>query len=149
MHEWPLASSPVHVKAGATSGELLCHIDLLATCAAITGQPLPETAGPDSFNALPVLLGESKAAPGRDHLVSHTGGFPGRLALRQGPWKLIPAAAPAGANKNKKAENDQAELYRLDEDLAESKNLAAQHPDKVQELTTRLAALRDATRTRP
>ncbi|MBC8114609.1 MAG: arylsulfatase, partial [Candidatus Saccharimonas sp.] len=103
----------------------------------------------DSYNVLPTLLGESKGRPGRDHLVSHTGGFPGRLALRQGPWKLIPAGGAAGANKNKKAESSQAELYRLDEDLAESNNLAAQHPDKVQELTARLAALRDAARTRP
>ncbi|MEK6261633.1 MAG: arylsulfatase [Planctomycetota bacterium] len=144
-----VARWPGHVKAAATSGELLCHIDLLATLAAITGQPLPAEAGPDSYNVLPTLLGESKGRPGRDHLVSHTGGFPGRLALRQGPWKLIPAGGAAGANKNKKAESSQAELYRLDEDLAESKNLAAQHPDKVQELTARLAALRDAARTRP
>ena len=144
-----VARWPGHIKPGATSGDLLCHIDLLATCAAITGQPLSDSTGPDSFNALPALLGESKAAPGRDHLVSHTGGFPGRLALRQGPWKLIPPAGVGGANKNKKGEGGQAELYRLDEDLSESKNLAAQHPDKVQELTARLAALREASQTRP
>lgn len=145
-----LARWPGRVKAGAASEELVCHVDLLATAAAITGQPLPAAAGPDSFNILPALRGESKAAPCRDHLVSHSGGFPGRLALRQGPWKLIPAAgADGGANKNKKAAAGSAELYRLDDDLSEAKNLAAQHPDKVNELTAKLASLRGAARTRP
>ena len=60
-----------------------------------------------------------------------------------------PPSGGGGANKNKKAGNSPAELYRLDDDLAESKNLAAQHLDKVQELTSRLAALCDAARTRP
>jgi hypothetical protein len=65
------------------------------------------------------------------------------LAIRQGPWKLIPAAAPTA----KKAAR-RAELYRLDTDLAETTNLAAQHPEKVRELTALLDQIRTSGRSR-
>ena len=51
-----IARWPGHVQTG-TSGELICHVDMLATAAALTGQKLAAAAGPDSFNVLPALLG--------------------------------------------------------------------------------------------
>ncbi len=144
-----LARWPGQVKAGATSNDLICHVDFLATVAAITGQTLAGDAGPDSFNVLPALRDEVQTSPCRDHLVSHSGGFPGRLALRQGSWKLIPAAGTGVGNKNKKAAASPAELYRVDNDLAETSNIAAEHPEVVKELSSRLATIREAQRSRP
>ena len=45
---------PGRIKPG-TSDELVCLVDTLATCAALTGKSLPADAGPDSFNLLPIL----------------------------------------------------------------------------------------------
>ncbi|MDH7569766.1 MAG: arylsulfatase, partial [Armatimonadota bacterium] len=81
-----IARWPGQVRPGVCT-EMVCLVDLLATCAALTGQPLPSSAGPDSFDFSPLLLG--RAAGGvRPHLVLHAGS--GALAVRQGPWKLIP-----------------------------------------------------------
>jgi len=56
-------------------------------------------------------------------------------AVRNGPWKLVVGhpGAPEGTR-----ENETAELYNLDQDLAESTDLAEQMPDRVD---TMLAAL--------
>jgi arylsulfatase A-like enzyme len=131
-----IARWPGHVPAGKTSGELVCLVDMLATLAAAAGQELPADAGPDSFNQLPALLAEKPAQPCRDHLVIHSGG--GRLAIRHGPWKLIPGMG-----------NQRTELYNLVDDLAESKNLEDEHPEKVKELLSRLMTVRTAGRSRP
>ena len=139
-----LARWPGKVPAGSVSGALVCTVDLLATAAALTGQTLAESdsAGPDSISFLPALLSESAETPGRAHLVTQSGNFRD-LAVRQGPWKLIPAAAQTA----KKAARS-AELYRLDIDLSETNNLAAQHPDKVRELSSLLEQIRSTGRSR-
>ena len=134
------------------SGDLVCLVDLLATCAAIAGRGLPADAGPDSFNVLPALLGKAPQ-PCRDQLVMHAGG--GGLAIRKGPWKLIPKAA-AGAGKGRKKDKAAAdvsspagELYNLAEDLGETKNVAAQHSEIVKELAALLQQSSDNGRSRP
>ncbi|MCR4411433.1 MAG: arylsulfatase [Thermoguttaceae bacterium] len=137
-----VARWPGHVKPG-TSDALICHVDLLATAAAITGQTLPEEAGPDSFNILPALLGDPRDRPCRDHLVEHGN----RLALRLGTWKYIPAAAPK-AKRGKRAGED-GELYDLATDLGETTNLAAQHPERVKQMAALLQRIRSEGRSRP
>ena len=125
---------------------MICHVDMLATMAALTGQTLPADAGPDSFNVLPALLGQQLAKPCRDHLVEHGN----VLALRKGPWKLIPAAE---AGKGKKAKRGGApaetQLYNLADDLGETTNLAGKHPEIVQEMTALLKLVREQGRSRP
>jgi arylsulfatase A-like enzyme len=136
---------PGWIKAGV-SDVLICHVDMLATMAALTGQKLGEVAGPDSFNVLPALLGEKIDKPCRDHLVEQGN----VLALRQGPWKLIPAN-PAGAakKKGKKAGSGGDQLYNLAEDIGETNNVAAAHPDLVKEMTALLQRIRTDGRSRP
>ncbi len=133
-----LARWPGKVPAGKTSGELVCLVDLLATAAAVVGKELPEGAGPDSFNQLPALLAEKPAAPCRDHVILHGGG---RLAIRKGPWKLIPAAGP---NADKRGE-----LFNLADDVSETKDRAADKPEVVKELADLLKRLREAGHSRP
>lgn len=133
-----IARWPGRVPAGKTSNELICHVDLLATVAAITGQPLTPSAGPDSFDLLPCLLAERPAKPVREALVLQSGGGP--LALRKGSWKLIP-------NEGKKKAGP--ELYNLADDPGEAKSLAAQRPELVKELTEQLRHARENPTTRP
>src|SRR5262249_17699488 len=74
---------PSRVKPGGVSGALLSHVDIYASLASLTGQPLAADAAPDSFDTLPALLGESKA--GRSWLIEHAN----TLAYTEGDWKLI------------------------------------------------------------
>jgi hypothetical protein len=68
------------------------------------------------------------------------------VALRQGPWKLIPAAV-GGRQSN--GVTDTVQLYNLATDLGETRNLAAEQPDRVQAMSQMLKRLRDQGRSRP
>ena len=58
-HRVPLiARWPGKVKAGALAHQTVCLTDIMATCAAVVGAKLPNDAAEDSFNILPILLGE-------------------------------------------------------------------------------------------
>jgi len=128
---------PGRVKPGVTDA-MVSQVDFCATFAALAGQkPGPRTM-PDSINVLPALLGQSST--GRDHIVEHAN----RLALREGNWKLIPPGnvndglgpwstvklpAPGG-------------LYDLATDPGETKNVAAEHPERVTAMQEKLRKIR-------
>lgn len=128
---------PGRIKPGA-SDALVCQVDLLASFAALAGQKMPESAGPDSFNVLPALLGDSPT--GRNHLIEHAAG----QALRQGAWKFIP-----GGNAPRTGVVARPQLYNLADDLGEMKNLAAENPQRVKEMAAMLNKFRQAGRSRP
>jgi arylsulfatase A-like enzyme len=136
-----LARWPGQIKPASTSTQLICHVDLLATCAALLGTTLPANAGEDSVSILPALLGTDRA-PLREAIVHHS--IHGMFSLRQGPWKLAfcPGsggwAAPLDAAA-RKAGLPEMQLYDLDADPAESKNVHAENPA----LVARLRALLD------
>ncbi|MCX7044139.1 MAG: arylsulfatase [Candidatus Sumerlaeota bacterium] len=117
---------PGVVKPGSVCGQLVHQADIMATLADIFGAKLPDNAGEDSFSFVSLLKGEDK--PIRQHAVScAASGVPG---FRSGPWKLILAADPA-------AKTD-AQLYNLDTDIGETKNLAAAEPKRVEEMSAQL-----------
>lgn len=134
-----IAKWPGHVPAGKTSNELICHVDLLGTSAALIGKPLPSGAGPDSFDILPALTAEQPAKPCRPSLV-HQSGNPNVLAVRKGEWKLIP-------NDGKKKAGP--ELFNLADDPTEQKNRAADKPELVKELSALLKSIQDHPTSRP
>jgi len=120
---------PGVVQAGSVCEQLVQQADLLATCAEIVGARLPDTAGEDSVSLLPLLSGGGK--PVRDSAVNCSAG--GLLAIRQGPWKLIFGPGSGGWGQGRDSQLGQ--LYNLDEDLGETKNLFAEKPEIVAELT--------------
>jgi arylsulfatase A-like enzyme len=123
----------------------MCHVDLLATCAAIVGVKLPAEAGEDSYNVLPALLGEKLDGPIREATVHHSGD--GMFAIRQRGWKLVDGLGSGGFTAPKRIEPKKGEpagqLYNLEDDPGEQKNLFADKPDVV----ARLKALLDKYRT--
>lgn len=140
-----IARWPRRIKPGVSSA-LVSQVDFLASFAALSGRKLEPGDGPDSFNLLPALLGESKT--GRDHLVEHARA----LSLRQGQWKLIPANEGPRVNRNTNTElgtGAEPQLFDLAADPGETRNVAAQHPEKVRELTAFLNKIRAAGRSRP
>jgi arylsulfatase A-like enzyme len=146
-----IARWPGKIKPGTESAALIAHLDMPATFAALTGVPLPADAAPDSFNVLPALLGQSRTA--RESAIFHNGGTQGPLALRMGSWKFIQpggsAYGKANAKQNAKAAPLKPQLYNLADDLAETKDLAAEMPEKVKEFSDFLAQARKSGRTRP
>ena len=121
---------PARVKPGI-SNALVCQVDLLASLSALTGKPLAANAGPDSFNVLAALLGESKT--GRDHLVEQAS----RISLRKGQWKYVAAGPKA-----------QAELYDLSSDMSEEQDVIAKKPEVAAEMKAMLDKIQTAGRSR-
>src|SRR5262249_61385915 len=70
-------------------------------------------------NLLPYLK-EVKAGPPHDRLFWR---FGERWAVRMGDWKL-----------RREAQEKTPQLFNLDKDISESKDVAAEHPDKVKQL---------------
>lgn len=140
-----IVSWPGHIKAGQTSGALVSQVDLFASFAKMTGQPLGATDAPDSFDMLNTLLG--KTPKGRDWLILQGGA----LSLVQGGFKYIsPSNGPKLSKEvNIETGNDPApQLYDLEKDLGEKQNIAAAHPEKVKEMAAMLEKLKEAAKTR-
>lgn len=138
-----IARWPGKIKAGSESNALIAHLDLPATLAALTGAKIPEGGCRDSVNVLPALLGESQT--GRKTLVVHNGGIKGPFGLRAGNWKLITGGPDGGGYAIKaggKPKRAGIQLYDLSNDLGETKNLAAEKPEKVREMQDQLAKIR-------
>jgi len=116
---------PAKVKAGTISDQIICLTDLLATCAAIVGDTLPDNAGEDSYNILPVLLGED-IEPIREAIVHHS--INGSFAIRKGKWKLLMCPGSGGwsypiPEEAKEMNLPPVQLYDLEKDIVEQNNV--------------------------
>ncbi len=140
---------PGKILSGSESDEIICHTDLLATCAAILDKPLPNNAGEDSYNILPALQGEHHEKPIREATVHHS--IDGSFAIRQGKWKLEICAGSGGWSKpgNSMAKDmglPEIQLYDLSTDMKEENNLYDQYPGIVEDLSSLLQKYRDEGR---
>jgi arylsulfatase A-like enzyme len=138
---------PKKIKPGV-SDKVVCTVDLATSMATLTGQKIPQQAFPDSLNVLPALLG-SADAKGRDHLVQQPNKGP-TLALRIGDWKVLSYATdkPIKSLTYSKGKG-KYELYNLADDPREKKNLAKAQPERLEAMLKKLAAIKEAGRTRP
>lgn len=142
---------PGRVEAGSQSQQLICHTDLMATCAEIIGAKLPDNAAEDSVSLLPVLLGIAEK-PLHEAVVHHS--INGKFAIREGRWKLEICAgsggwgAPGDVAAKKQGLPD-IQLYDLQSDLKESTNVQADHPEVVAQLTKRLEGYVEQGRSTP
>lgn len=115
MREPTLTWWPGTIPAGTESQGIAVTTDLLPSLARLTGATVPGDRVIDGRDVTDILLGKPDAkSPHALHYYEVDG-------IRRGPWKLV----MKGRN---------AELYNLDDDLGEQRNLAQQRPQLVQEL---------------
>ena len=143
---------PGQVEAASVSNQTICFTDMLATFAAVVGVDLPEGAGPDSFDILPVLLGKQPTEkPIRGPLVIPAGG--GMMSIRSGHWKLITGLGSGGFSTPRRIKptpgGPRGQLYHLGDDPAETHNLYQERLDIVKRLQADLARVRGQEMTRP
>ncbi len=123
------------------SDAIISQVDLPATLTTLVGATIPKEVSPDSMNLLPALLGNSKV--GREEVVLQGGGG---LALRVGQWKYIPPSKGVAVKLPTNTEMGNAphpQLYDLQNDPGERVNLAKKFPDQVQQMKSRLDAIRN------
>lgn len=134
---------PGVVKPGRVCGRLVHQADLMATFAVIVGQHLPGNAGEDSFSLLPLLQGEDREV--REMAVSQS--MRGLPAVRRGPWKLICGKGSGGWTQGE--DDHPAQLYHLEDDLPETRNLYADRPEIVAQLNESFRRLVQEGRSTP
>jgi len=151
---------PGKVESGATSDSLVSLTDLIATVSAVFGKTLPDWAGEDSYNQLPVFLGESNAK-GRQSMITQS--YTGILSIRKGKWKLILDTKGSGGFYRYSPEvqrhqtmspwrtdmSDMGQLYDISNDPYESTDLFDQYPEVVDNLKNELRGYINNGRTRP
>ncbi|MEI6587244.1 MAG: arylsulfatase [Sediminibacterium sp.] len=153
-----IATWPGKIKPSITSNEIICHVDFMATVAAMTGIKLPENAAEDSYNLLPMLLGEKYVSPIREATVHNSA--KGSLAIRQGDWVFIDNASgndkgPKGEPqwfKDQRAYKDHSfsgELFNLKDDISEHYNYFSERPELVDSLKNLLEQYKANGRSTP
>lgn len=151
-HRIPLVIRwPEKIRRGSFSGETVCLSDLLATCAEIVGDNLPDEAGEDSVSNLPVWTGKKPERSLREATI-HTS-IDGSLSIRKGRWKLELCPGSGGWSFPKPGEDCEnlppVQLYDLSADAGERRNVGEQHPDIVEELKNLLTSYVENGRSTP
>jgi arylsulfatase A-like enzyme len=129
---------------GVTKPGLACdvptiHVDIFPTFLEIGSAPKPrQTLDGES---LVKLFRDPAAKLQRDAIFQH---FPGYLGSGPGLWRTTPVSLIQSGDWKlmEYLEDGKLELYNLRADIGETKNLAAEMPDKAKELHARLVAWR-------
>jgi len=143
-HRVPLiAFWPLSTPAGTECAEIVCLTDILATVAAALQRRLPGHSARDSVSMFPLLVGNTSQGYGsarRPQLIHHSGA--GVFSIRGKSWKLIHETLgsggwppPAGGGPQS---SSPGQLYNLDDDPEEERNLFEYEPDLVQDLIDQL-----------
>lgn len=152
---------PGKVPAGTVSNAMFCLTDVLATLAGVLDVKLPEYGAEDSIDVGRAWFGKGGEKSQRESVILHAPQGC-TYAVRQGPWKFIenenrpepnglgePAVEKSIATWRKKNKPPKDQLFQLEDDPAETKDVAAAHPDIVAALRQILKEARAKNRTRP
>jgi arylsulfatase A-like enzyme len=132
---------PGEVAAGATDDFIWAFWDVVPTLAELAGiKPPPEL---DGISVLPRLLGQHQEQPDRflywEKIPQGKSGTPAwSQAVRWGKWKAVRINPRLPL-----------ELYDLEADIGEKKNVAKKHPDVIEDIEEYLKTARTVSRNYP
>jgi arylsulfatase A-like enzyme len=137
------------IKPGSVSNEVISQVDIMATLATITGIELPENAAPDSYNILPVLMGEKYDSPLREATVHNT--YASKWGIRKGDWLYINSSSgghrelpePFKQLRGYTDFNTEGILFNMKDDPEQRVNLYEKYPDKINEMELLLQKYRE------
>jgi len=137
-----IARFPGWLPSGTICREPVSSLDLLPTLVGLAGGRPPEDRKLDGRDILEVLRGESIAPSAETPFLYY---HQARLcAVRRGPWKLFVRLPQPESETGRMVWAPGRALYNLDEDLAETTDVAARHPEVVAALMRdHAAALED------
>lgn len=126
-----LVTWPAQIKQGATSEQLVCSTDLLATCAEMVGKDLPHDAGEDSYSFWKILTSAKPDDGMRKNVIYHS--IEGLFGFREAEWAFLDCKGSGGWSlpEGEAAELPSSQLYNLKEDIEEKHNLVGDYPDKA------------------
>jgi arylsulfatase A-like enzyme len=132
---------PARIKPGQTSETPINSVDLYPTLLEVAGAESESDYKLDGESYVPILTGERPSLE-RDAIYWH---FPGYLGATGNTWRTKPVSVIRSGDwkLRENLEDSSLELYNLAADLSETKNLAADEPEKAKQLQAKLAAWRE------
>ncbi|MBT6721863.1 MAG: arylsulfatase [Planctomycetaceae bacterium] len=142
---------PSQTPARTVNEHLICHTDMLATLAVLTGQEVPIGQAQDSINQSPLLFMPKLEEPPRNTLI--TSNNPKYFGVRMGQWKMITGLGSGGFTQPRDLKPSEGgptgQLFNLSEDLSETNNLWQKHPEIVNQLESILRQSKEAGKPQP
>ncbi len=142
---------PNQTPASTVNEHLICHTDMLATLAALTGEQISVGQAQDSINQSPLLFMTQLDQPPRNTLI--TSNNPKYFGVRMGQWKMITGLGSGGFTQPRdlkpKEGGPAGQLFNLSEDLSETNNLWQKYPEIVEQLESILRKSKEAGKTQP
>ncbi len=115
-----IATWPGKIKPGTVTKHISAHWDFLSTACELAGVAAPKNV--DGISFVPTLLGKEQKR--HDYLYWEFFERGGKRAARWGKWKAI-------QENLRKDINSPIQIYDLEKDIGETKNLADQYPEHV------------------
>ncbi len=126
---------PAKIAPGSVTHALTSTMDVYPTLAEASGYEVPAEPVRDGQSMLPLWLGETEAdSPPKAFFYFKRRELQG---VRSGPWKLRYAF-----EKGRDSDPQRAELYHLADDIGETTDVAADHPEIVAELERTMDEIR-------
>ena len=125
-----IARWPGRIQPATTTEHVSAFWDVLPTLAELAGARPP--ADIDGISFVPTLLGQPENQKPHEYLYWETPGYGGQQAVRLGRWKAVRQDMLRANNPTPL----KIELYDLETDIGESKDLAAIHPELVARMET-------------
>ncbi len=118
---------PGKVPAGKVSDAIFSTLDFMPTFASLAGFEAPGDRVIDGVDQTQLLLGKNAKGARQTFLYRNNG-------IRRGKWKYLKAKHNVYGYARDRKREELEELYNLDADIGETKNLAAGNPELIAEL---------------
>ncbi|MGM0486685.1 MAG: arylsulfatase [Planctomycetota bacterium] len=120
-----IARWPGKIEPSTTTDHISAFWDVMPTIAEVAGVEPPP--GIDGISFAPTLFGEPQRQQKHEFLYWEFTGYGGQQAVRMGKWKGV----RQGLRRRNNPDPLKIELYNLEEDISETHDVAAAHPDVV------------------